>query len=436
MRRAPTATVGDSCPQCSTPTVAIPASGIPWCPQCELGLDTYDAAAAPWRGTRWLSRWGYRRAFVLDGELRAQIAADPSLAAVRGRAETALVVVSALITVVSLVCFTGAVLVWSRSDWLLPITFFASVALTVLGLWTRPRFGRLPRSVARVAPEQAPALRGLVRDVASAVGAPEPDVLVLDGDDVNMAVARVGVRGSSVLVIGIPFWLLLTPAMRIAVLAHELGHLTNRDPLRATMTQPATALFESAVEWTGGHNPWGQLGERLDRDGTDTLSSVVVRLLLAGVNTVFSTMQLGIDAVVMPDHRRAEYAADLASRDAAGSVAAVAMLDRLTIIEDLANGLEHDAVTTGPTGWVALADRRQEQLRGQLPVRRQASRRTVDLWVTHPPSGSRAALIEALPLVPATVPVDAAQFERIDAELRDWYAACHREILGTRDFLG
>ena len=70
------------------------------------------------------------------------------------------------------------------------------------------------------------------------------------------AVTRVGVRGRSVLVIGIPLWLLLTPEMRVAVLAHELGHLDNRDPLCANLTRPATAIFASAVDWTGGRNPW------------------------------------------------------------------------------------------------------------------------------------------------------------------------------------
>ncbi len=344
--------------------------------------------------------------------------------------------VSALITIVSLACFVGVVLVWSRTDWVPPAKFFASVGLVLLGIWTRPRFGRLPRSLKKVPADQAPALRGLIREVASAVGTSEPDVLVLLADEVNMAVTRVGVRGRSVLVIGIPLWLLLTPEMRVAVLAHELGHLNNRDPLRATLTRPATAIFASAVDWTGGHNPWRRLGDRLDRADDDSFATMLFRLLLAAVNTIFASVQLAIDAVAAPDHRRAEYAADLASREAAGSTATIAALDRLTFLDDLVKALVHDVVTKAPTDWVTLAERRQAALQDQLLVRRQASRRGSDLWATHPPNGCRAALIEALPVVPGTVPVDPEHGARVDAELRHWYASTHREILGARDFLG
>jgi heat shock protein HtpX len=94
---------------------------------------------------------------VLDDQLRSQIIVDPSSAAVRSRGEIGLLVVSAVITVVSLACFAGAVLVWFPSDWLPPAKFFASVCLVLLGVWTRPRFARLPRSVMKIPADQAPA---------------------------------------------------------------------------------------------------------------------------------------------------------------------------------------------------------------------------------------------------------------------------------------
>jgi Zn-dependent protease with chaperone function len=195
-------------------------------------------------------------------------------------------------------------------------------------------------------------------------------------------------------------------------------------------------MFVSAVDWTGGRSPWRRLGDRLDQAEDDSFVTMLFGLLLAMLNTVFATIQLAIDAIAMADHRRAEYAADLASRDAAGSQGAIAMLDRLTLLGDLVDGLVHDVVTKRPDDWGALADRRHAQLQDRLDVRRQASRRMVDLWVTHPPNGSRAALIEGLPRVQGTVSVDPAQSARIDVELGNWYRAAHREILGTREFLG
>ncbi|WP_207556021.1 M48 family metallopeptidase [Intrasporangium flavum] len=428
------APTGENCPACSNPVVALEWSETPWCPSCRWGLDHYDPATVPWRGSRWLGRFGYAKAFRLDDELRSTLAADPAAAGRRSRAELVLVGISALIVLASLACFVGAVLVW-RTDWLIPVRFGVFVVLVLLGAFLRPRFTRVPRRDL-LREGGAPNLRELVRRIADEVGTPAPDLVVISPDTLNLAVVRTGVRGRPVLVIGLPLWLMLSPAMRQAVLAHELGHLVNRDPLRNSLTGPAQRIFADAVEWTGGRHPWRRLGRDLDRADQSGLGVMVVRFLLALANTVFATIQLAIDAVIMPDHRRAEYAADLVARDVAGTAATVAALDRLNVLGELTDGLVHDVVTRGPADWLVLADRRSALLADRRELLRQATRRSVDLWVTHPPSGMRASLVESLPDVPGSLPVDAELFARIDTELGLWYDESHKAILGAREFLG
>ncbi|WP_323097321.1 M48 family metallopeptidase [Intrasporangium sp. YIM S08009] len=428
------APTGEPCPTCATTTVALEHSDTPWCPACRWGLDRYDPVTVPWRGSRWLGRLGYTTAFRLDDGLRRALVADPTAAARRSRAELVLVAISALIVLASLACFVGAVLVW-RTEWLIPVRFGVSVGLVLLGMFLRPRFDRVPRRELLRA-EGAPNLRELLRRVAAEVGTPSPELVIVSPHTLNLAVGRSGLRGRPVLVIGLPLWLLLSPAMRQALLAHELGHLVNRDPLRSALTGPAQRIFANAVTWTGGQNPWRRLGDDLDRAAQPGLGVMLVRLLLALVNTVFATVQLAIDAVIMPDHRRAEYAADLVARDVAGTAATVAALDRLNVLGELTDGLVHDVVTRGPTDWLALADRREALLADGREVVRQATRRRVDLWATHPPSGMRASLVELLPEVPGRLEVDAELFARIDTELSLWYDESHRAILGAREFLG
>lgn len=344
--------------------------------------------------------------------------------------------ISAVIVAVSAAAFAAAVLVW-RTDLLPPVKFAASVGSLILAMWLRPKFTRRRIGEATELPEGgAPALRDLVGQVSTAAAAPLPDVILLDPAMVNCSVTRVGVRGRVVLTIGIPLWLMLTPAMRISVLAHEFGHVANRDPTRRVLAQPALHLFRSAVEWTGGS---GQL-RRLAADAEDgpqlPWMVLVLRLLLALVNNALAAVQLAIDTIAMPDHRRAEYAADLTSRSVAGTAAATATMNRLAGLSELAGALAYDVERLAPLHWEQSLSVHSKRIEADLPVLRQATRRTADVWSVHPPAGCRVELLDRLATLPPEVAVDPILFARIDAELANFYARTHSVFLGTREFAG
>jgi hypothetical protein len=80
-----------------------------------------------------------------------------------------------------------------------------------------------------------------------------------------------------------------------------------------------------------------------------------------------------------------------------------------------------------------MAAEARQHLAAQLPLARQLSRRTADLWSTHPSEDQRMRLVEALPVVEGTLSVDDIRWAEIDAELAPWRRAVRNALLGTRD---
>nr|WP_239542494.1 M48 family metallopeptidase [Micromonospora terminaliae] len=303
-------------------------------------------------------------------------------------------------------------------------------------LLVKPSFGRVPRYGA-IAERDAPQLHRLVREVAAAAGTPVPDVICADLN-INAGVARLGWRQRSVLVVGMPLWLMLPRPARVSLLAHELGHLANGDPLRVRRTLPARAFGARAVAATGGRNPWrralhsaNSLAEQ--GSGTVVLLGMLVQGALALVNVAGATAQLLVDSVAMPDSRRAEYRADLVARRVAGTGAFLQSAETVLLADRIWQDLWHQAPRLDSEQLESIAAEARRHLAPQLPLARQLSRRTTDLWSTHPSEDQRMRLIEALPGIGGMLHVDDSRWAAIDAELASWRRAAYHALLGTRD---
>lgn len=423
-----------ACPTCAGSLASAGPGTRPWCPECEWNLDVHDRLLAPWRGTTLLGRWGYRRGVRLDERVRAGLLAEPD-ATTPGRTtgETWLVGVSALVVLLGL----GAVayLVWVVVGSGLPVgvrlvLVLPGVAVLALAL---PSVGRLPEDLV-VPEEQAPALYALVRDVAAAAGTPAPDVVAVDLS-MNAAVAHLGWRQRSVLVIGMPFWLTMSREARVAVLAHEVGHLANGDPLRLRQTLPARTFGARAVAATGGRNPWRRvlMGTAAGAEYGAGVVGFLVHGLLAVVNVSGATVQLLVDSVAMPDSRLAEYRADLAARRVAGTSAFLESSTTVLVCDEVWSDLWHLAPRIDGEGLEQAAAVARGRLVGSVRTARQLSRRTTDLWSTHPAEDRRMSLVESLPVVEGTLRVDDARWGAVDRELAPWRTRAHRALLGTRD---
>src|SRR5205823_3116489 len=90
-----------------------------------------------------------------------------------------------------------------------------------------------------------PALAALIERVRAAEDAPVLDGVVIGGM-FNASVSQVGWRRRRYITVGLPLMTVLDPQERVALLAHEIGHLVNGDPARGGVTGSALATLR---EW-------------------------------------------------------------------------------------------------------------------------------------------------------------------------------------------
>jgi heat shock protein HtpX len=415
------------CPNCHSPVHRADFSQ-PWCPRCEWNLGAYDPVLLPPRGWLFLERRGHRRAFAVDQQLFDQYAHALPQRPGWTRSRVALVVISALLMLAFSAAFVaGSLMVFQGFPRIL-----VGLCLLVLAFWLRPNVGRAPRRKGDLRRDQAPSLWGVVDKVAQAAGTQPPHRIILNLD-YNASVGRPGLRNQRILWLGVPLWLTLAPQMRIALLAHEFGHEVNGDPNRGLLVSPALDTFRRWAQWTGADRTLAYVFD-LDRDHRNVLQ-VIFELLLWAVSRVFLLIHLGLLAIGLHDHQRAEYLADGIAAQVAGTEATVGLLDRLVLDDDVQRVVGYGAETQAPLEWAEMVDRLQESRQG-LPLNlcRQLSIRSTDLWSSHPPSGMRARMVESRAREQAQVSLSSREWSRIDHELLNWYAAAHAMILGTRDF--
>ncbi|RQW94067.1 hypothetical protein DLJ59_34915 [Micromonospora inaquosa] len=413
------------------------AGVLPWCPDCRWNLDVYDPALAPWRGTRMIGRWGFRRGLEVDRATHEQLLADPAARpAATSSGEAWLSAVSVVLALLGLAAVGYLVWLAVASDLPPGVRLALAIPAALVLLLVKPSFGRMP-TYGVITEREAPHLHRLVREVADAAGTPVPDVICADLS-LNAGVARLGWRQRSVLVIGIPLWVMLPRPARASLLAHELGHLANGDPLRVRRTLLARTFGARAVAATGGRNPWRRAVGAADSlaeegRGTVVLLGMIVHGVLALANVAAATAQLLVDSVAMPDSRRAEYRADLVARRVAGSAPFLQSSETVLLAGRIWQDLWHLAPRIDGGQLEAMAAEARQRLTVHLPLARQLSRRSTDLWSTHPSDDQRMRLIEALPSVDGECGVDDSRWANIDAELAPWRRAAHNALLGTRD---
>lgn len=411
------------CPSCTTALASV-QDAEPWCPRCEWGLDRYEPARQqPEFGWRWIDRRTHRAAYDLNRGQFAELAQRTLDRPARSAARIVTVAVSVLLMI-------GVVALAAGGVWL---TFYNFPALTTpfglaavgLAIALRPRFGRVDPDAEEVSRDRAPTLFRLIDDVASVVGAPPPDIVLVD-ESFNAYATSVGVRRHRVLCLGLPFWGALPPQERVALLGHELGHFVNGDVRRGLLTQPAFTTFASAadlvrpVETFSGPGPGavGVFGEML----ANAVQAVVARLLF-GVHVLLVW-------VGQRDSRRAEYLADEMACRAGGSAAVTGLFDTSILAESVEMLVRRDArAGHGPDRWrrsvadaVSSGTERLRLLR-QLSIRDDAS-----LFASHPPAGLRHRMVRERAWLSPAVVLTEAQSERIDAELAKDYARAIRNI--------
>nr|WP_221381948.1 M48 family metallopeptidase [Actinoplanes polyasparticus] len=415
-------TLASPCPRCGT-TTATAEDETPWCAACEWNLDHYPAD--PGYG------WFWNR--IVAADRRAGYRSDKLLAEsaepepVRHHGHRFLVALSAAVMVVMVAAIAAGLWLIIAGGPFFPIVF--GLLLLSFAAVLRPRFNRLKPLLAnsyRVEPADAPTLHTLIGRIADRLETPRPDVVLITFGW-NAGVATTGPRPQRVLILGVQLLLALRPAEVVALLGHELGHLKYADVRRDTLTAPARESFGrlSRLIRPPAVSPW-ELGPSIQ------LAGLLIWQLTAGVvSWLLFAVHLAINKVSARDQRTVELRADDLAARAAGTEAALQLLDALAAVPVLTEYVQHHV----PKGEAAIRWRRmlrtvQEREAPTAPARRQLSIRTdASLFASHPAPGRRHQWLSARPARAAAVHLTGTEAETLEHELRPYAEALHRTML-------
>jgi Zn-dependent protease with chaperone function len=113
------------------------------------------------------------------------------------------------------------------------VTLMAGGVILLATSWfLRPHLGAMPKDC--VARGDFPALFGLVDRIAIDLKIKPIEHVRID-EEFNASMAEIGLARAPLLTIGLPLWVSLTAAERVALIGHELAHRANHDPARSTI---------------------------------------------------------------------------------------------------------------------------------------------------------------------------------------------------------
>ncbi|MFL5797786.1 MAG: M48 family metallopeptidase [Actinomycetota bacterium] len=350
---------------------------------------------------RTYERLGQRLGASLFEEVRAGASLRPRLTP----GKVAALLIAGAVHGVTLVALVGGILLIVL-PWPNPGTIFLGVLCLLVGWSIRPRLGGPPRDL--VGPHDAPALHDLVRRTSEHMGVRRLRGIAVSAEW-NASVAQVGWRRRRYLTIGLPLLTVLGPQERVAVLAHELGHLVNGDPRRSGFLGTA---MQTLVGWYLLLRPYGGA-----RSG---IVEVVLDAFLRLPRTVVVWTWAVLVHLVFRATQRAEYLADALARRVAGTEASAGAMRRMSLGSYYRQAVQTAALRPGRQTTIFDAFRehmRSDQGQEAEQVARREIRQGFRLDATHPPTAYRIRFLEARQVQPE-ITLSAAASAAIDDELR------------------
>jgi heat shock protein HtpX len=196
----------------------------------------------------------------------------------------------------------------------LVIAFVFALLMNFASYWFSDKIVLSMYGAQEVSPHAAPELHRLVQRLAQRAGIPMPRVYIIPSDAPNaFATGRNPQHGAVAVTEGI--LRLLDEDELAGVLAHELGHVRNRD----TLVMTVAATLAGAITMLAHMAQWGAIFGFGRRDGEDSSSGGVLGLLFMAILAPIAAtlIQLAIS-------RSREYFADSTGAGIAGSPSGLA----------------------------------------------------------------------------------------------------------------
>jgi Zn-dependent protease with chaperone function len=267
---------------------------------------------------------------------------------------------------------------------------------------------------------ELPHLFALVDRVAAGIGTAPIDGIELT-PEINAGFGRAGWRRRRILQLGVPLFLALDPAERVALLGHELGHSVNGDAGRLLILGSAHDTLISL--WTLVE-PDSMLPSV--REGLTGYLIIPFRVVQLGIARAILGLALLQLVLCYRTSQRAEFHADAIASRLAGTRGTAALIARL-----------HGARPAAELAWSTRPADPARQIADRLrrmPDREIERLRRIDaiegarIDATHPPTVDRERVIAGLPAQVGSVVLTAGESDAIDRELDPFLPALSAEL--------
>lgn len=330
--------------------------------------------------------------------------------------------------VTAAVAAAGVALLWPGTDFFQKILGVGCL-LVVLAL--RPTPLARARDATRIDLARAPETAALVREVARVVGTAAPRRVEVTGD--VRADLRVSPLGPAVVSIGAPLWLTLTGPERVALLGHELGHLSHGAGRTRRLTEGAVHTLARWETLATGGRPGPGLGpadleaeaiavtqgRAVAAQTRNNLLGDLAALVLWPVRAAAAAYRRLILRALRPALHQQALEADRAAVRVAGPAATTALLEVLLALPGLEASIGRAAAARSDLAAAILDWRAGLDAGGRSAPAASDGARAVD--DAHPATARRLAGIAGIAGTPAgaAVEVPAVRRQAIDRELAD-----------------
>lgn len=294
------------------------------------------------------------------------------------------------------------------SGWPHVMIMAGGAILLVTSWFLRPHLGTVPKDC--VARSDFPALFGLVDRIAADLKIKPIEHVRID-EAFNASMAEIGLARVPILTIGLPLWVSLTAAERVALVGHELAHRANHDPARSTIVGNGLLALD---RWNYLLTP--------PRHATEGIGELAVHGVMFVVAKLTRGLRVMLANLLFIERQRAEYLADHLGAKVAGSAACVSLLHKLGLGDNLQAVAERVYYSGDTEGRSVIAAFRS--FAHTVPAREMERIRLADgkenarIDASHPPTVMRIRFIAGRNLAVPSVVLDDVQSAATDAELR------------------
>lgn len=399
----------ETCPSCGA---EIPhyRGHVVWCKACNWNLSTQKDELTPSRMEKLYKQLSTRTSTRLHEKMMA-------LSEVRRSPTSSRMLVLVAATLVHSITVLVAVFGLAIVIIGYPNFVFVTIGLIFLALtwFLRPRVGKLPAKIAQR--ERFPTLYKIVDEISDVLGADRVTAIVLT-PDFNASFQQVGWKRKSVINIGVPLFAILDKDQQAAILAHELAHGINGDPMRGLFVGSA---IDSLFHWSYILRPqriWDVAAGGIFGVLT-ALATAVANLCMLGFSNLIWYCAVAFINLVYYDSQRAEYLADYLASNVSSTKVMLTALEKLYSASSF-DTLVQRLVLNKQTGNLLVEFRRYVE---RLPESEMERRRRLSLLEdaridrTHPPTANRVAFLSSHPVETPKFVISTLDAQNIEREL-------------------